>query len=188
MITLADTIWSCRLPGSPFRRLIAANRRDQIVTRYETLEQLLAYCQLSAAPVGELVLHIFGKATPERIQLSDRISAALQITEHLQDVAEDYRQGRVYLPQEDLTRFGCPDESLERGLPHELISFEVVRERQLLVQGAPLVRSLPLLPRIAVAGFVAGGRAALARLEHDGLRTDHRRISIIDMAKAMVGR
>ena len=85
---------ACRLPPGPFERLIEANRLDQVVTRYETFAQLLGYCQLSAAPVGELVLHVFGAATPERIALSDRICAGLQIIEHLQDIAEDHARGR----------------------------------------------------------------------------------------------
>jgi squalene synthase HpnC len=169
MRTLAETVRACRLPDAPFRRLIAANRRDQVVTRYETFGQLLDYCQLSAAPVGELVLHVFGRATPDRIALSDRICAGLQITEHLQDVAEDHGRGRVYLPAEDLARFGCGEADL--GAPHPspayeaLIAFEVHRARSLLRAGAPLARTLPARARIAVAGFVAGGRSALDALE-----------------------
>jgi squalene synthase HpnC len=170
MRTLAGTIEACELPAEPFRRLIEANRRDQVVTRYETFEALLGYCQLSAAPVGELVLHVFGGATPERIALSDRICAGLQITEHLQDVTEDYERGRIYLPMEDLTRFGCADGDLVAQLAtasgRALMAFEVQRARALLSDGAALARTLSPRPRIAVAGFVAGGRAALDELPH----------------------
>jgi squalene synthase HpnC len=168
MSTLADAVWACRLPDSPFRRLIAANRHDQVVTRYETFRQLLDYCRLSAAPVGELVLHVFGLATAERILLSDRICAGLQVTEHLQDVAEDLARGRVYLPREDLARFGCGEDDIAAPRPaasyRALIAFEAQRARSLLSEGAPLARTLPLRPRIAVAGFVAGGRGALDAL------------------------
>ena len=97
MRTLAATVSECSLPREPFLRLIEANRRDQLVTRYDSFEDLLDYCQLSAAPVGELVLHVFGAATPVRIALSDRLCAGLQVIEHLQDVDEDYA-GRVYGP------------------------------------------------------------------------------------------
>jgi squalene synthase HpnC len=168
MRSLAPTIADCRLPKLPFRRLIEANRRDQHVVRYETFADLLDYCQLSAAPVGELVLHVFGLATPERVALSDRVCAGLQVTEHLQDIREDYGRGRVYLPREDLARFGCREQEL--ATPHRspscraLIEFEVERARTLLGQGARLVRTLPLRPRLAVAGFVAGGRTALDAL------------------------
>jgi squalene synthase HpnC len=168
MRTLAHTVAGCALPAAPFRRLLEANRQDQLVTRYETFDQLLAYCQLSAAPVGELVLHVFDAATPARIALSDRICAGLQVTEHLQDVWEDHARGRIYLPLEDLARFGCTEMDLPAQLPtvrgRALIEFEVRRARALLNDGAPLAPTLPLRPRLAVIGFVAGGRAALAAL------------------------
>lgn len=170
MHSLAATVADCHLPEDPFRRLIEANRRDQAVTRYETFDELLGYCQLSAAPVGELVLHVFGAASAARIALSDRICAALQIVEHLQDVVEDHQRGRVYLPREDMARFGCAEGELEHGGAHlrELIGFEAARARALLSEGAPLSRMLPLRPRVAVASFVAGGRAALDALRRAG--------------------
>jgi squalene synthase HpnC len=168
MAALAPTIRKCALPDGPFRRLIEANRRDQVVSRYETFEELLDYCRLSATPVGELVLGVFGAATPDRIALSDSICAALQIVEHLQDISEDYGRGRVYMPREDLVRFGCDDRDLS-GEPtparRALIAFEAERARAMLHAGAPLARTLPLRARLAVAGFVGGGRAALNVLE-----------------------
>ena len=102
MRELAGTVHECALQLGPFERLIEANRRDQVVARYETFEQLLDYCQLSAAPVGELVLGVFGAATPDRVALSDRVCAGLQVVEHLQDIAEDHARGRVYMPREDI--------------------------------------------------------------------------------------
>lgn len=172
MRTLTPTVRACRLPQEPFQRLIEANRRDQTVTRYETFDQLLGYCRLSANPVGELVLHVFGAATPDRIELSDRICSALQVTEHLQDIVEDYARGRVYLPREDMVRFSCQERDLASGSPtpalRSLIAHEADRARSLLSAGAPLARALSLRPRLAVAGFVGGGRAALAALERRG--------------------
>src|SRR5205823_12115026 len=103
---LALTVNACALPRQPFLRLIEANRRDQLTKTYATFDELLGYCDLSANPVGELVLHVFRAATPERIELSDRVCTALQLVEHWQDVAEDCRRGRIYLPAEDLERFG----------------------------------------------------------------------------------
>ena len=169
MVTLADTIHACHLPPSPFKRLIDANRRDQLVTRYETFAELLDYCQLSAAPVGELVLHVFDVATPGRIVLSDRICAALQVIEHLQDIAEDFSRGRVYLPQEDLRRFACSEVTLTAPFAspsgRALVGFEAQRACRLLAEGAALAGTLALVPRLAVAGFIAGGRTALRELE-----------------------
>ena len=143
MRELARTVRERALPREPFLRLIEANRRDQVVTRYDSFDELLDYCQLSAAPVGELVLHVFGAATPERIVLSDRICAALQVIEHLQDVDEDRARGRVYIGAFDAAG----------------------HTRALLEEGAPLVRTLRGRARLAVAGFLAGGRVALGTLE-----------------------
>ena len=172
MAELAVTVRACALPARPFRRLIEANRTDQTGTRYETFGQLLVYCQLSAAPVGELVRGVFGAASRDRIAMSDRVCAGLQIAEHLQDIAEDHARGRIYLPAEDRVRFGCDDDAVLSAEPNAslraLIAFEARRARSLLGSGAPLARTLPMRPRIAVAGFVAGGRAALDGLPGGG--------------------
>jgi squalene synthase HpnC len=160
------------VPRDPFLRLIEANRRDQRVTRYPRFADLTEYCTLSANPVGELVLHIFGVATPERIRQSDAVCTALQLAEHWQDVGEDYGRGRVYLPLEDLARFGVDIAELAGDRPSDafrrLLSFEVARARELLLAGVPLTRSLRGWAKVAVAGYVAGGRAALAAVEHSG--------------------
>lgn len=170
MQQLAGTVRECRLPIGPFERLIEANRLDQVLTRYDSFPQLLEYCQLSAAPVGELVLGVFGVATSNRVALSDRVCAGLQIVEHLQDIAEDHKRGRVYMPRDDLERFGCGEQDLAAAAQpsanlRALISFEAARARALLGSGGPLARTLPLSARIAVAGFTAGGLRALDRLE-----------------------
>jgi squalene synthase HpnC len=167
---LDEPVAAHALPIDPFRALIEANRRDQLVHRYQTFTELLAYCRLSANPVGELVLRVFAAATPERIALSDQLCTALQLAEHWQDVAEDYEAGRIYLPAEDLERFGVQEEDLAaRSAPpslRALMAFEVRRARQLLDQGAPLARTLRGRPGFAVHAFVAGGRSALRAIEH----------------------
>jgi squalene synthase HpnC len=178
---LAPAVAHCAIPQQPFRDLIEANRQDQAVTRYQSFDALLAYCTLSANPVGRIVLHVFGVASPRRQILSDRVCTALQLAEHWQDVAEDLRAGRVYLPQQDLARFGCTEGDLAapQAPPQvrELMSFEEQRARELLDKGAPLVGTLRGAARVAVAGYVAGGRAALAAIaaaDHDVLRATHR--------------
>ncbi len=170
---LQPTLRACSLPRGPFVRLIEANRVDQRVSRYATWEQLRGYCELSANPVGELVLGVFGQVTPARVALSDAICTALQLAEHCQDVAEDSDRGRVYLPVEDLARFGCTiaDLSAEHaGEPlRRTVAFEIARARGLLVQGAALIDELHgVRERLAVAAFVAGGRAALDAIERAG--------------------
>ena len=156
------------LPRGPLLRLIEANRQDQRVTRYERFEDLVAYCDLSANPVGELVLHVFGAATPERVRWSDSICTGLQLAEHWQDVGEDLRMGRIYLPLDDLREFGV-SEKLEPGEPFgQLMAFEVARGRELIRDGLPLVRSLSGRQRLAVAAFAGGGLAAFDAVEKSG--------------------
>ncbi|MFF4489263.1 squalene synthase HpnC [Streptomyces sp. NPDC001544] len=173
---LQPTVRRRSLTPEPFLGLIAANRQDQLVTRYETYDDLLAYCELSANPVGRLVLAVTGTATPERIRLSDRICTALQIVEHLQDVAEDLGRDRIYLPAEDMKRFHVQEADLAAttagaGL-RALVAYEAERARDLLNEGAPLVGSVHGRLKLLLAGFVAGGRAAIgaiAAAEHDVL-------------------
>jgi squalene synthase HpnC len=169
--SLQPTVRELDLPRGPFTRLIEANRLDQRKSSY-SYDELLAYCDLSANPVGELVLYVFHAATPDRIALSDKVCTALQLVEHWQDVAEDHHAGRVYLPLEDLERFGVTPDDLRAGpTPPQvrtLMAFEVDRARALLAEGAPLVRRLHGRARIAVAGYVGGGRAALDAIEARG--------------------
>ena len=169
---LAPAARELGFPKRPFLRLIEANRQDQEVTRYETYEQLTAYCDLSANPVGELVLHVFRAATPERVERSDAVCTGLQLAEHWQDVGEDFRRGRIYLPLEDMKRFGVTEDELAGTRPSEalkqLLAFEVERGRRLLDDGIELVRSLSGRARLAVAGYVGGGRAAFDAIEASG--------------------
>ena len=104
------------LPREPFVRLIEANRQDQVVSRYATWDELMRYCELSANPVGELVLYVFDAATPERIGWSDAVCTGLQLAEHWQDVGEDYERGRIYLPAEDMARFGVTEARHRHGV------------------------------------------------------------------------
>jgi squalene synthase HpnC len=172
LVRLGQTARECGLTREPFVRLIEANRVDQRVGRYETWEQLRGYCALSADPVGELVLAVFGLATPARIALSDSICTALQLAEHCQDVAEDCARGRIYLPAEDLRRFGCAEGDLAGARAsaslRAVLAFEVDRARGLLAEGAPLIAQLRGRPKLAVAAFVAGGSAALDAVEGVG--------------------
>ena len=166
---LRSAVTGCRIPMQPFLDLIEANRQDQVVSRYQTFDDLLGYCRLSANPVGRIVLHVFGRFSAARAELSDAICTGLQLAEHWQDVAEDYRDGRIYLPAADLVEHGCTERDLaEPSAPprlRELIAFEVSRASKLLEAGAPLVGTLSGAARLAVAGYLAGGRATLAAIE-----------------------
>lgn len=166
---LTPTLQGLALPRAPFAALIEANRRDQRISRYPTWRALAEYCEYSANPVGRLVLHVFGAATPERFALSDQVCTALQLAEHCQDVAEDFARGRVYLPAEDLVRFGAREAELAAATAspalRAVLHFEVERARGLFASGSALVRTLSGRGRLAVAGFIAGGRAALDAIE-----------------------
>jgi squalene synthase HpnC len=168
MQKMAVTVTECQVPAQPLYDLIQANRQDQQVTRYATFTDLARYCELSANPVGQVVLYIFGAATEARLELSDSICTALQLAEHWQDVAEDLGHGRIYLPAEDLERFGISEADLAEPSAspavRDLMRFETDRARGLLDRGAPLVGTLRGAARLAVAGYLAGGRAALAAI------------------------
>jgi squalene synthase HpnC len=169
---LVPTVRRHDIPPEPFLGLIEANRQDQRVSRYESYEDLAGYCDLSANPVGHLVLHVFERATPDRTRLSDKICTGLQLVEHWQDVAEDLGRGRVYLPQEDLRTFGVTDEDLGAARPSpafaRLMAFETARAQKLLDEGLPLTRAIPPRAGFAVAAFIAGGKAALRAIEQAG--------------------
>lgn len=169
---LVPTVHSCDLDPEPFHRLIDANRQDQRVTRYETFDDLLRYCTLSADPVGRMVLGVFGLSTPDRIALSDKVCTALQLAEHCQDVAEDFGRGRIYLPREDMAAFGVSEADLAQPTAspavRNLMAFEVGRAHTILDQGAPLVGLVNGRLRLAIAGFVGGGRAALDAIRRAG--------------------
>ena len=165
---LVPTVVACGLDREPFERVVAANLLDQRVHRYASYGQLRDYCTMSADPIGRIVLGLFGVADPVAIELSDRVCTALQLIEHWQDIAEDRRAGRVYLPQEDLAAFGVAETELDAPVSSAalrvLMDFEVTRAAELLDSGAPLIRLLHGWARLAVAGYVAGGRAAVDAL------------------------
>jgi len=164
-----------RLPLQPFLDLIAANRQDQAVARYPSYDDLAGYCRLSANPVGRLVLAVFDVDDEQARQLSDDVCTALQLLEHCQDVAEDKRlRDRVYLPQDDLARFGVTDADLTSPVTpvglRRAIAMQVDRAAALFESGPALLRRLHGAARLAVAGYVAGGLAtadALRRCDYN---------------------
>lgn len=168
LANLAPTVRDCRLDIEPFHRLLAANHADQRIAIYPTYADLLQYCELSANPVGRIVLRIFEVDDPAAADLSDSVCTGLQLVEHWQDVAEDRRRGRVYLPQEDLVAFGVTPAHLDAAGSSArlaaLIAFETERAAALLAAGPALVALLSGWARVAVAGYVAGGLATVDAL------------------------
>ena len=142
-VALKETIRACSIPKEPFADLLTAFRQDQTVTRYRTMQEVLEYCRYSANPVGRLVLYACGYADEERFRLSDATCSALQLANFWQDVRVDFGKNRVYLPQEDMRRFGVSDEIIAQGIAtpafRALLDYEVDFARRLFEEGLPLI-------------------------------------------------
>jgi squalene synthase HpnC len=169
---LRPVVHEHHLAEQPFHDLVRANLQDQQVSRYERFDDLLGYCRLSADPVGRIVLGVFGVDDPETVRLSDRVCTALQLLEHWQDVAEDRRAGRVYLPQLDLRARGVAESDLDAAHASTalrgLMLFETGRAAAMLEEGSAIVGRLDGWARLSVAGFVAGGQATVEALRRTG--------------------
>lgn len=188
MIALRDTIATFEIPKEPFLDLISAFEQDQHVHEYETYAQLLDYCRRSANPVGRILLQLFECFDESRAEMSDHICTALQLTNFWQDVQRDYAIGRVYLPREDMLRFGYSKENLLANCftPEfaELMRFQVVRTRELFERGLPLVDQVPRAVRVDVELFARGGLAILGKIEQQGYNVWQRRPRLTKFEKA----
>ncbi|MDP3981705.1 MAG: squalene synthase HpnC [Chlamydiota bacterium] len=164
-VALQNTIRTYNLPIEPFNDLIYAFEMDQTVTRYPTFEKLLFYCKHSANPVGRLFLMIFGYRDEERQFLSDATCTALQLANFWQDIPIDFQKGRIYIPQEDMARFGYSETSLSNHEYNEafvhLMEFQVSRAKELFRKGLPLSQSLSGRIRLDVDCFSRGGMKIL---------------------------
>jgi len=172
-VALRKTIDAFDIPKEPFANLLHAFRQDQTKTRYETYGELLEYCRFSANPVGRLVLYLFGYRDPERQSLSDSICTGLQLANHWQDIALDYqRLNRIYLPQEDMRRFGYAEPDLAAQTCDRrfisLLQLEVDRARECFHKGAALVKMVDSRAAFDVDLFARSGLEVLRRIESAG--------------------
>ncbi|NML60725.1 squalene synthase HpnC [Massilia sp. RP-1-19] len=169
---LARVIAQYKLPLQPFRDLLSAFRQDVVTTRYAGFDALLDYCRRSANPVGLLMLSLYGAAGERNVRDSDAICSALQLINFLQDVAIDRNKDRIYIPLDDLARFGVDPAQLDQGLADErwraLMAFEVRRARALMLAGAPLARRLPGRIGWELRLVVQGGLRILDKIEGVG--------------------
>lgn len=190
MVALQDTVRRFGIPREPFLKLIEANRMEQRSNRYPTYQDLASYCDHSANPVGRLFLYLFGYRDEERQRLSDLTCTALQLANFWQDVARDYRMGRIYIPIEDMARFNYTEDQLARGVVNDeyrrLMAFEVDRAREMFQDGLKLVDTLDGRIRLDVALFTAGGTAVLRAIERQGYDVLSRRPSLSRARKAML--
>lgn len=175
IVALQHTIHIYNLPAEPFSRLIEANRIDQQRTRYETFAELLHYCEHSANPVGRLFLMLYGYRDEERFALSDATCTALQLTNFWQDIKRDFAMGRIYLPKEEMRRFGVNVEDLERNRANDhvrqLLHFQATRTRDYFAAGLPLIDRVGGHLKVDIALFSRGGLAILDKIEQGGFDT-----------------
>lgn len=176
---LQQTVRQFKIPPDPFLKLIDAFLQDQRINRYETYEQVVDYCRRSADPVGHLVLYLCGYGDAERQRLSDFTCTGLQLANFWQDVGNDLDRGRIYIPREDMVRFGVREEDVvaKRFTPAfaRMMEFEVKRTLKLFDQGETLLPMVHRRVRTDVALYGRGGRAILAAIRRIGYNTlEHR--------------
>ena len=175
MLALQHTVRSHNMPEEPFLKLIDANRMDQLKSTYHTFEDLELYCKNSANPVGHMVLWLFGYRDKERQNLSDHVCTALQLTNFWQDIRKDLTLGRIYIPLEDIERFGYSTTELLEGkftaAFRNLMEYQINRTRKLFDLGQPLLRKLDDKLRFDVDLFIKGGLSVLDAIERQDYNT-----------------
>lgn len=157
------------LPLQPFYDLLTAFKQDVVKKRYQSFAELIGYCRHSANPIGRIMLHLYGETDPLSLAQSDGICTALQLINFWQDVAEDWKKGRIYLPQDDLRRFGVKEEQIAQGKLdfafQKLMAFECERTFKILKAGAPLGKTLRGRIGFEVRMIVVGGQMILQKLD-----------------------
>jgi squalene synthase HpnC len=181
-VALAATVRETGLTSEPFADLIDAFRQDQVRVRYATRAELLDYCRRSADPVGRIVLALEGCRRAELVAMSDAICTGLQLVNFWQDLKRDRIAGRVYLPAEDMRRFGVDESMLDMPAApaplRALVREELAWARDLFAAGAPLVGRAPPALRPAIRMFLGGGRAIATSIERAGCDTLSRRPTV----------
>ena len=192
-VALAETVRKFEIPKHEFADLLTAFRQDQNICRYPTFNDLLGYCRYSANPVGHLVLYLCGYRDAERQQLSDYTCTGLQLANFWQDVSADFAKGRIYLPLEDLRRFGVSEEVIRDGENTSafcgMMRFEVERAREWFVQGMPLIAKVERALALDIELFSRGGQEILNAIERQRYAVLGRRPAISKARKlALVAR
>lgn len=165
---VSEVIRAHHLPVQLFRDLLDAFTQDVTRTRYANFDDVMDYCRRSANPVGRLLLHLQGETAPRSLARSDQICSSLQLINFLQDIAVDFRKGRIYLPQDEMQRFGIDEARIDRGDAsgpwQTFMQFQIERTRRMLLEGAPLGRVLPGRFGLELRMIVSGGERILDKL------------------------
>lgn len=191
-VALADSIARHRLPPGLLRELLSAFRQDVEQTRYSNFGELMDYCKRSANPVGRLLLHLTGRSGKREVALSDAVCSALQLTNFLQDIAQDYGEnGRIYIPQDEMRRFGVSEQDIaaQRNSPQlaQLMRFQVQRTTQLLRAGSPLGREIGGRFGLELRAVVLGASRVLEKLYRQEDVFARPRLGYLDRSRAMLG-
>jgi phytoene synthase len=189
-IAVADALQHFAIPKRAFLALIAGCRQDIVKTRYETFDELLNYCELVAASISDISLAIFGYKTDAAIAYGRNLSTALQLTNVTRDIGDDLSRNRVYVPQEELRRFGVSEADLfarvQNDAMRKLIEFQIDRAESYFRAAEPLLRELSFdarFPTLLMGGVYA---TVLAKLRKDPLMVIRRRLSLTPLQKALV--
>ena len=168
-IALADTLDRYSIPDQLFHDLLDAFEQDVTTTAYDTFEDLLFYCRRSANPVGRILLFIFGVSDPTALEGSDYLCTGLQLANFWQDVSVDRRKPRVYIPKEDMERFGVRRADLDAEVANSsvraLVRFEVERTRKYFTAALGLLPRLPFRFRVEIRAIWEGGMRILSIIE-----------------------
>ena len=166
---LASLIRRHALPVELFEDLLDAFTQDVAKKRYANFSELLDYCRRSANPVGRLLLHLFKRTSDSDLACSDAICSALQLVNFWQDVEIDYAKGRIYLPQDEMARYGVTERHIAEQRCDDawrsLLAFQVQRSRQMIMRGKPLARSLPGRVGLEIRATIQGGLRILGKIE-----------------------
>ena len=189
-IALADALQHFAIPKSAFLALIAGCRQDMVKTRYETFAELLDYCELVASSISDISLSIFGYKTDAAIAQGRNLSTALQLTNVTRDIGDDLSRNRIYVPREELRRFGVSEADLfarvQNDSTRQLVEFQIDRAESYFRAAEPLLRELAFdarFPTLLMGGVYA---TVLAKLRKDPLMVIRRRLSLTALEKALV--
>jgi len=189
-VALADALQHFNIPRSAFVELLDGCRQDMVKTRYETFEELLRYCELVASSISDISLSIFGYRSPDAIDHGRSLATALQLTNVTRDIGDDLGRDRIYLPAEELRRFGVEEEELFARSENErmlrLIEFQIERAQGYFREAEPLLQELDFdarFPTLLMGGVYA---TVLAKLRKDPLVAIRRRLSLSTMQKLLV--
>ena len=187
---LKITINRFNLPKEDFQKLIQSNYQDLKKNRYKDFDELIDYCKLSANPVGSMVLRIFGEYSNNNLFLSDQICTGLQLINFVQDINRDSKLNRIYIPMDELSKFGVSEEDILCGKSNQelinMIKFQCDRSKNIINSGKTLVSNLPGPKKIPISLFIQSGNLVLKKIEKINYKTTVTRPFVTKLDKSLL--